>query len=319
VASSLPPKLIRQTSAGDVFVIPVGSYAILEGEETVLLPLLTALTQEVANLLDISLDQAHGLLQYCAYDKERLIEQWYADCAALLDKAGLGLYDPIDTARQLLGGSIATATASAAAVQPLLTCAICYDDSLLPIETFSQGCGHVFCRACCTRRIVILLQDNGPACLLSATCPAPRCREHLTDSMFRAFLCEEHEALQRYESFLARNFVEKCRSVRYCPAPRCGRVVVGSNISTVYCECSHAFCFNCGLTAHEPSSCSQLAAWNIKCNDEVLYILYYISYSRHYTSGYMICSLRTVRGSWRTPRPATAATRASRRMTAAIT
>jgi ariadne-1 len=80
----------------------------------------------------------------------------------------------------------------------------------------------------------------------------------------------------RYEELLNRTYVDDKQNLRWCPAPECEYAVdcpIRQNelhkvVPTVVCNCSHRFCFGCGLHDHQPCPCSLVKKWLKKCEDD---------------------------------------------------
>lgn len=250
--------LIRENSHSYELVVPIDSYVIRP--LTDIAPLLTALVNEVSTLLDISEDEAQGILQYFKWDKEKMMDGYFSNSEKVRKSCGLDLFS-LDLCNQVLPPPLTSTPVVASA--KLITCRICYDEVDIS-ETFALGCKHAFCRNCFSEYLRSAVSD-GASCV-SAHCPEHKCKQLITKTIVHGLLGPEDSA--KYDLFFIRDFIEKSKNMKYCPAPRCEKVAVGSGITTVRCSCNYCFCFKCGEEAHDPCSCAQLSEWIEKCMNE---------------------------------------------------
>ena len=157
-----------------------------------------------------------------------------------------------------------------AASDETFSCGICRFDNP-KAESYSLGCKHNFCMDCYNSYIHHQINE-GRACV-KAHCPETKCKQALTKTIISVILSSSllpsnAEDLQKYNTYLSKNFIETSKNMRYCPAPRCNKVALGSGVSVVRCTCSYPFCFKCGEEGHDPCSCQQLSDWNEKCMNE---------------------------------------------------
>jgi len=240
-------------------VVPDGGFIIKEYAD--LLPIMQSLISEVSSLLNLDRDRAEILLQMHRWNKERLVEQFFANPEKMLEEAGLGLYSFESMDEQLNQNSSSASVSSS--TEDTFVCRICCDPCPLS-SGFHLGCAHRFCRPCYGEYLRNQVGD-GPSCV-KAHCPEHKCKQSATRSMFEVLT--EPVVSERYDLFVVRNFIETSRSMRYCPAAHCNKVAIGCAITTVRCECGYPFCFRCGEESHDPSSCSQLSVWSEKCSNE---------------------------------------------------
>jgi hypothetical protein len=130
------PALRREPSYPDAFRVPDGAYNVLEYRD--MIPLLNAMVKEATTVLGVSADDALILLSHYGWNKERLLDTYWADTDACLSAAGLS--------GSSSGGSCSCS--SSAVVDPALpvTCSVCYDDDIPTEDRVHLGCGHTFCR-----------------------------------------------------------------------------------------------------------------------------------------------------------------------------
>ena len=228
-----PRKLSSSSTKTTELKIPAdGTYFI--SEYASIAKIMESLIAEVAALLDVDIDVAQILLQYTKWDKEKLIDQYFASSEKLMIDAGLDLYTPVilSEASQVTGkvpgvGSTQSTTlippppsgSSKMNVveEPAFTCRICYDEC--PITaSFGLGCGHLFCRPCYTGYLTAQISD-GPVCIL-AHCAQHKCKQAITRGVYTSLLSPlqqvegtggvsgEPQALDKYSLYVVRNFIE---------------------------------------------------------------------------------------------------------------
>jgi ariadne-1 len=266
-ATSSKPRdsILRVSRAGSMETkvlmgIPCDGYIVKSQEE--IMPLMNNLIDEAAGLLGVSEDEAQILLQNNKWNKEKLLESFFADSEACAKAAGIDLFDSnvLDKLRRY-------PEERESAKEGIFRCKIrfCCEEECPVREAFALGCGHRFCRACYQEYLRNQVLD-GPGCI-AARCPEHKCNQVIPASVYRHFLQGLPEAA-KFESFCLRQFVDTSKAMRYCPAPRCEKVIVGSGVTSVTCSCGMALCFKCGDSSHDPCSCTQLAEWTEKCMNE---------------------------------------------------
>lgn len=126
------------------FSVPDGGYEIHDYKTVS--KILDSLVEEVASLLDLDADGTQVLLQNNRWDKERLMDAFFASPEKLLQEAGLDLYS----------SEIVEALKEERLMKRLIPsdgrttfeCGICRDPEADLSDAFSLGCGHMFCRGC---------------------------------------------------------------------------------------------------------------------------------------------------------------------------
>eukprot|EP00753_Platysulcus_tardus_P012834 PLAT3553.20.p1 GENE.PLAT3553.20~~PLAT3553.20.p1 ORF type:complete len:512 (-),score=231.83 PLAT3553.20:133-1668(-) len=210
-----------------------------------------ALVDDLAGVLDLPRGCAGVLLRAFQWNKEKLIDAYYADSDAVCSEAGC-------SAR---GAAYPTAKKASASAK----CTICTED-VDSSALLGMGCGHAFCMPCWRQYLSVAVSD-GPSCVFTQ-CPSQKCKEVVDDSFFARVL--EADDLERYSFFLRRSFVDMNKRVKWCPSPRgCENAIEGSGGTlTVHCSCGFSFCFRCLEEDHAPASCSDVAEWFEKCRNE---------------------------------------------------
>ena len=146
-----------------------------------------------------------------------------------------------------------------------LLCRICCDH-YKGRESFALACSHFFCQGCWVAYLSAKVHE-GPTCVY-ATCPEHKCPQIVSEAVFKEFASEED--LKRYQTFSLTSFVDINKTLRFCPGKDCGMVVKAplSYARSVRCNCGSVFCFRCGEEAHDPATCTELALWKEKCQNE---------------------------------------------------
>ena len=124
------PELKRESSYPDAFRVPDGGYNVLEYSDMV--PLMNAMIKESTSVLGVSVDNAMILLSHYGWNKEKLLDTYWADIDSCLASAGI---------------SSSSSSSSSVLGDPtlLVSCKICYDE--IPVsDTIHLGCRHTFCR-----------------------------------------------------------------------------------------------------------------------------------------------------------------------------
>lgn len=263
IASSpaIPSSLGASGSNGKL-VIPYDSYIVRPPNDV--LPVMNRIIHEVCGMFEVTPDEAHLLLQYHKWDKDRLTDAFLSDYDKVRREAGIDLFSP-QILDELTHPKPPTASSSALTFNCRIR--VCCDEICPWKEGFALGCNHRFCRACYGEYLKSAVQD-GPRCTY-ANCPEHKCNQVVPRSVYYHFLEDGSEERDKYQRYLLRNFIETNKNMRYCPAPRCELVVMGSGtVHSVQCNCGHHFCFRCGEEAHEPASCAQMLHWTEKCMNE---------------------------------------------------
>lgn len=194
------------------------------------------------------------LLRENEWNRERLIERWMEDSAAVLAKAGISSGDLDQPAKH---------------PRKKMECPICLE-TCSSKNSYALGCGHRYCNDCWRQYLQTALQSAHTAS--QTRCPAPTCRALVHDDAFKKHLGKRDYA--RYESFVRRSFVDSNPRAKWCPAPNCGRAIrvdVASRRAPVQCACGLVFCFRCAdadIGDHSPATCEDVEKWLRKATDE---------------------------------------------------
>jgi ariadne-1 len=239
-----------------------------------------AVVRDVMSILDVPEMAVSVLMRAFHWNRERLLDAFYADRDGVLKDSGV--YHLCSAAAA--GGAAAGA---AAGEEEELHCEICYED-VTAANSFCLGCTHCFCRDCWKGYLANAVSE-GPNCVLTR-CPAQGCEEVVTEDVFGRILadCEADGAaapdggagggddgkgaagmLDKYRKYLVHSFVNFNKSMRWCPSPHCTSAVTAPpHTRAVACSCGAEFCFKCGDEPHAPVSCTLLEKWVDKCQNE---------------------------------------------------
>ena len=214
--------------------------------------IMTALVTDVSTLLNITEDVCIVLLCHFKWNKERLVDGYYADPDLLLETIGASSMTSIEV------------TAISSDDRPPFSCPICGDEGDAH-DAISLGCQHQFCGICYGAYLSGKVEE-GPSCV-KTFCPMFKCKLIVPSSIF--IRCTDKSTSQKYRYYMTRNFIETNKSFRWCPSAGCEKVVIaGPGITTIPCSCGNPFCFKCGEEAHDPVCCPYLAEWSQKCSNE---------------------------------------------------
>eukprot|EP00736_Rhodelphis_marinus_P008033 Rmarinus@m.19485 len=205
-------------------------------------------TKEVADVLNVEQAAAGTLLRHYAWDKEKLMAQYFENPEKVCKEAHVEL-------------------SSSKGKEPVhcSKCPICYED--VSEDAVRIPCGHAFCTDCFAQYAAMKISENN----LNINCPMYDCERVVSTSDIKAHV--QREQFKKYQRFLAKSFVERNEKVQWCPAVDCNccikcNVDVPKCTTPVLCNCGNEFCFVCSEEAHLPASCEDVAAWMKKMQDE---------------------------------------------------
>jgi len=209
------------------------------------------------------------LLTTCKWDKEKLLERYYAgDQEALFREAHLvhpQRRRPNPKPPSLKAQLTATCGAAASPGQEYI-CDICMLAYPL-LETSGLECGHLFCKECWDSYLRVMIMCEGRGQTIS--CPATSCDIVVDEATVLELLCKP-DVKQKYQLLITNSFVQDHPHLKWCPSPGCSNAIHATSVdhSPVSCSCGHAFCFKCGRDPHEPILCEYLKMWMKKCDDD---------------------------------------------------
>lgn len=214
---------------------------------------MSAIITEVNNLLKVPITTVRILLNYCRWDKEKLVDQYYEDQADLLNKAGLNKMPPV------IGGIQDDVME--------LECQICFLTCNIE-EMACLDCYHLFCNDCWKN--YIQEQINGEGVGDSIECVQPECHFTVSDDMILSLISDDRTR-NRYKRIITKNFVAFNRLMRWCPSPDCSNAVKieMSKPIEIQCECGYSYCFSCTIEYHEPATCDQIKKFHKETQEDI--------------------------------------------------
>mmetsp|Transcript_21552 Transcript_21552/g.30186 ORF Transcript_21552/g.30186 Transcript_21552/m.30186 type:complete len:542 (+) Transcript_21552:54-1679(+) len=232
---------------------------ILIYSEQDMMPIMKNIITDVSGLFNVPSSAAAVLLREYKWNKERLVETFFAGQNKILEKCG------VESRCNSTRCDLIESTTRR-------DCEICYED-YTSNEMLRMPCGHEFCLQCWLSFIQNMIHE-GNSCLRT-TCPQAGCKELVTE-------VEVQKAapllVAEYESYQLRSFVELNDATQWCPGPGCDRIAFGKNSChllpettrlTASCnKCKTCFCMKCGEEPHSPISCHNLKKWKDKCKNE---------------------------------------------------
>ena len=202
---------------------------------------LDGLTQNCADLFQISTDEADILLIHFTWNYDKLETEWFVKEAKLRTECGI--------------------PAIAAKTKIDCQCPVCFEH----IDEHNSAylkCNHAFCKDCWKGHLTAEL-DKGVAATL-ANCPSHKCQLRVGPSFFKKFLSKEQYI--RYKKFCLTAFVDNSKTLEWCPNAGCNSIieaVLSKNIE-VTCDCGFTFCFACKNEGHLPVNCEGYKKWQEK-------------------------------------------------------
>lgn len=144
------------------------------------------------------------------------------------------------------------------------------------------GCGHFRCKD--HWEGFLTYQAKQGLAGLTAKCNKLICTKLHNHSWKEQCFCEERvpretiekfvkdkDALAMYKRLALKTFTDNCGKVglRQCAKCKVWWKKTGKpSTPTVYCTCGHMFCFDCGLTSHDPLPCASAKDWQNRGRDD---------------------------------------------------
>ncbi|CAB4001877.1 ankyrin repeat and IBR domain-containing 1-like [Paramuricea clavata] len=276
IAEFLETKMVFNESTGsdDEEIIPVddnftqsqcglGAKELQETKDKLLV--------QMADMLQISLSMAEGLLRYFDWSRESLLEAWIDDPIAACEKAGVTPSQESEIENSLVDD------------QPNenYECTICYET--LDVEMFSVSvpCGHKFCTSCWKSYLSLKISDGD---ISNIKCPSFRCSCLVPVDVIESVVPKD--VAKKYGRFNIQAFVDSNPNLKWCPFPHCDNAVqlpehqsreysIGAGAMSetvpliVDCGNEHYFCWHCMEQSHEPSTCEGWKRW-LEAIEEIL-------------------------------------------------
>jgi len=209
---------------------------------------------EFTSVAEVPQTIARLLLNFCRWDKERLMERFFdPDVEKLFEEAGVcNPFTPVEAQ----GGK------PEAGLEECGICCLHVPSQLM----FGLACQHRYCKTCWSEYIAgcVLGESNGQ----SVACAGYGCQLLVEDAQVLS-LVTDGQLKAAYQRRVVQGFVECNSSLRWCPFPDCKFVLRAlGDAARVTCKCRHVFCFRCGAPWHDPVKCSLLHKWQKKCDDD---------------------------------------------------
>ncbi|XP_064400829.1 E3 ubiquitin-protein ligase arih1l-like [Halichondria panicea] len=207
------------------------------------------------------------LLTACKWDKEKLMDRYYAGDQQSLFKEAHLVYPPNRSKQPKPVNPKSTAACGAAATPGQeYICDICFYQYAL-VDMPGLECGHSFCRACWNSYLEVMIMCLGQGQTIE--CPASDCKI-VVDEETVLTLLREKTVKAKYQHLITNSFVQDHPHLKWCPAPGCPNAlhVTSADYVPVTCACGHRFCFICLRDSHEPILCAHLKLWLKKCDDD---------------------------------------------------
>ncbi|KAH9427076.1 E3 ubiquitin-protein ligase rnf19b, partial [Dermatophagoides pteronyssinus] len=139
-------------------------------------------------------------------------------------------------------------------------CPICLLEQ--PLFQFPEliTCQHRACFNCLRQYLRIEIYESR----INITCL--QCQELMHPNDIKTLLHNDHNAIEKYESFMVRRTLITDPDVRWCPAPDCDYCVIATGCAScpmLKCErpgCETLFCYHCKQEWHPSQTCDQARA-----------------------------------------------------------
>ncbi|GJE90031.1 RING-5 domain-containing protein [Phanerochaete sordida] len=248
----------------------------------------------VSGIFGVDEDTASLLLRHFEWNKEKLIEKFMDNAAAVNAAAGLSVPEKPHpdrsqssgvrrSTRQNSADKVKTSSKTKSIIERIsppveerFVCPICFDDS--QTEYLSLSCDHKFCTDCWNAYIASKIKTEAEQWI---TCMGEDCKIVAPNAFIRKSLKNDSKSWQRFQELLVRHFVSCNQSLKYCPYPSCTYTVSCPSASSkssltqivpiVVCGQSptHKFCFGCNIDDdHRPVVCGVARLWMQKCQDD---------------------------------------------------
>jgi len=215
--------------------------------------------KEVNTVLNIPTTTVRILLNHFKWDKERLMERYYADDQDAMFKEAriISPYSKKNPSAKSLKKTRAT--------EENVMCEICYLDKH---KSLMRGleCGHLYCNKCWSEYLTTKIVDEGASQMIE--CPG-NCNIIVDDQTVMSIITDPRVKL-KYQHLITNSFVVCNRMLRWCPHADCNNAVKVQHVEPkpVKCRCGHSFCFSCAENWHDPVRCHLIKKWIKKCDDD---------------------------------------------------
>ena len=138
---------------------------------------------------------------------------------------------------------------------------ICGDEG---VQMRALDCRHSFCTQCWKDHIEESINSGRSD---SIKCMMAKCDMLIVDTDWLASIISE-PMLEKFVKFWSNAFVEVNPVWKRCPATECGFLVRVEGSRELRCLCGHIACPSCPLEGHEPATCKEMKAWEVKSKSD---------------------------------------------------
>ncbi|XP_046859587.1 ankyrin repeat and IBR domain-containing protein 1-like [Xenia sp. Carnegie-2017] len=267
IAAFLESKMVFNESTGledeeiivveDKFQSGLGEKELQETKDNLLV--------QTADMLQVSLFMAEGLLRYFDWSREALLQAWIDDPISACEAAGVTSSSQSETQT--------VHYEEEENVNTKLECSICCDSYNVDMFSVSLSCAHRFCINCWKSYLGQKITDGD---ISNIKCPATDCVCLVPVEVIESVVPKD--VANKFGRFNIKAFVDSNPYLKWCPFPECGKAVqlpenqmsayrMGGGASaeteslTVNCGDEHYFCWHCMEESHEPATCEGWKRW----------------------------------------------------------
>nr|CAH8872564.1 unnamed protein product [Trichobilharzia regenti] len=222
--------------------------------------LMSDITKEVEQIIQIAPTYLRLLLAHFKWDKDALME-FYFEHGKAHTFSQASIIDPMDIPET----SNHTKTNEK---KTEMFCDICYLPAT-PSQMYGLSCAHYFCLSCWQRYLKIKIMEESQ--IDRIYCPSTSCRVLVEDEIVFQMITDQN-VRKHFHKLISNSFVCHNRSLTWCPGVNCGHAVRCFGPREPYqitcTNCAECFCFACGQPWHDPVRCEQLKTWIKKLEND---------------------------------------------------
>eukprot|EP01107_Rhizomastix_libera_P012630 TRINITY_DN3211_c0_g1_i1.p1 TRINITY_DN3211_c0_g1~~TRINITY_DN3211_c0_g1_i1.p1 ORF type:complete len:547 (+),score=126.21 TRINITY_DN3211_c0_g1_i1:52-1692(+) len=210
----------------------------------------------LSSLLQLCCGQAELLLIKAAWSPETASTNYFEDSENFCLSAGVVLSN---------SGTPVTKRKEKKSAKSVSTCEICYEE-VISSEMVVFHCGHSCCKKCINDHVGSQLASG----MLPVKCLYSKCPAFLDDDILQPSL--KPEIYKKFRTLIITQHINQSKRIKQCPNSKqeCDRVIqllYGDPPRAVTCDCGFTFCWECGVSDHQPITCSQIRKWSEKGAD----------------------------------------------------
>lgn len=281
-APTLAPSRSRLAAVSKLFGVPGVDFRVIAPEAVQ--SEVQAAVKSVAGMLEVPADDAEAMLLARKWDREKLLENYLEDPSGERARAGL-------ESAGVTAAVVAATLDDGVRRGEMVDCDICFD-TVEGHQMLGLACNHRAC-ARCWREFLLEQLRSRAASAVDARCMHTHCSSIVTHSFITRVEAKVRNSgaleaaagaaesggelsgsdaslLAHWNRALHRNYVDHNRKLRWCTGKGCDQAFQAiSAPRDIECDsCGSTLCLRCGLDAHRPASCEQMAEWNDKCTNE---------------------------------------------------